>query len=32
MLTATGQNQRMSPGLQIGKEKEDSNQDADHGY
>jgi len=32
MLTATGQNQRISHGLQIGKDQDDSSQDADHGY
>jgi len=32
MLTATGQNQGISHGLQIGKNQEDSTQDADHGY
>ena len=32
MLTATGQNQRISPGLQICKNQEDSSQDADHCY
>ena len=32
MLTATGQNQGISHGLQIGKDQDDSNQDADHGY
>jgi len=31
MLTATGQNQGISHGLQIRKNQEDSNQDADHG-
>jgi len=32
MLTPTGQNQGISHGLQIGKEQDDSSQDADHGY
>jgi len=32
MLTATGQNQGISHGLQIGKNQEDSSQGADHGY
>jgi len=32
MLTATGQNQGISHGLQIGKHQDDSIQDADHGY
>jgi len=32
MLTATGQNQGISHGLQIGKDQDDSSQDADHGY
>jgi len=32
MLTATGQNQGISHGLQIGKNQEDSSQDADYGY
>jgi len=32
MLTATGQNQGISHSLQIGKDEEDSNQDANHGY
>ena len=32
MLTATGQNQGISHGLQIGKDQNDSSQDADHGY
>ena len=32
MLTATGQNQGISHGLQIGKHQDDSSQDADHGY
>ena len=32
MLTATGQNQGISRGLRIGKDQEDSSQDADHGY
>jgi len=32
MLTATGQNQVISHGLQIGKDQDDSSQDADHGY
>jgi len=32
MLTATGQNQGISRGLQIGKDQDDSSQDADHGY
>jgi len=32
MLTATGKNQGISHGLQIGKDQDDSNQDADHGY
>jgi len=31
MLTATGQNQGISHGLQIGKDQYDSSQDADHG-
>ena len=31
-LTATGQNQGISHGLQIGKDQDDSSQDADHGY
>jgi len=32
MVTATGQNQGISHGLQIGKDQDDSSQDADHGY
>jgi len=32
MLTATRQNQRISHGLQIDKDQDDSSQDADHGY
>jgi len=32
MLTATGQNQGISHGWQIGKNQEDSSQDTDHGY
>ena len=32
MLTATGQNRGISHGLQIGKDQDDSSQDADHGY
>jgi len=32
MLTVTGQNQGSSHGLQIGKDQDDSSQDADHGY
>jgi len=32
MLTATGQNQGISHGLQIGKYQYDSSQEADHGY
>ena len=32
MLTVTGQNQGISHGLQIGKDQDDSSQDADHGY
>jgi len=32
MLTTTGQNQGISHGLQIGKDQDDSSQDADHGY
>ena len=32
MLTANGQNQRISHGLQISKDQDDSSQDADHGY
>ena len=32
MLTATGQNQRISHALQIGKDQDDSSQDSDHGY
>jgi len=32
MLAATGQNQGISHGLQIGKNQEDSSQDADYGY
>ena len=32
MLTATGQNQGISHGLQIGKDQDDSSQDADHRY
>ena len=31
MLTATGQNQGISHGLQIGKDQDDSSQDTDHG-
>jgi len=31
MLTATGQNQGSSHGLQTGKNQEDFSQDADHG-
>jgi len=31
-LTATGQNQGISHGLQIGKDQDDSSQDANHGY
>ena len=31
MLTVTGQNQGVSYGLQIGKDQNDSSQDADHG-
>jgi len=32
MLTATGQNQGISHGLQISKDPDDSSQDANHGY
>jgi len=32
MLTATWQNQGVSHGLQIGKDQDDSSQDANHGY
>ena len=32
MLTATGQHQAISHGLQIGKDQNDSSQDADQGY
>ena len=32
MLTATGQNQRTSHGLQMDRNQEDSSQDAEHGY
>ena len=32
MLAATGHNQGISHGLQIGKDQDDSSQDADHGY
>jgi len=32
MLTTSGQNQGISHGLQIGKDQDDSRQDADHGY
>jgi len=32
MLTATGQNQGINHGLQIGKDQDDSSQDADHSY
>ena len=32
MLTATGQNQEISHGLQIGKDQDDSSQDAKHGF
>jgi len=32
MLTVTGQNHGISHGLQIGKDQDDSSQDADHGY
>ena len=32
MLTATGQNQRISHDVQIGKDQDDSSQDADHVY
>jgi len=32
MLTITGQNQGISHGLQIGKDQDDSSQDADPGY
>jgi len=32
MLTATGQNQGISHGLQISKDQDNSSQDADHGY
>ena len=32
MLTATGQNQGISHGLQIGKDQDDSSKDAIHGY
>jgi len=31
MVKATGQNQKISHGLQIGKDQDDSSQDADHG-
>jgi len=31
-LTATGQSQGIIHGLQIGKDQDDSSQDADHGY
>ena len=31
MLTVTGQNQGISHSLQIGKDQNDSSQDADHG-
>jgi len=32
MLTATGQNHGISHDLQIGKDQDDSSQDANHGY
>ena len=32
MFTATGQNQGIKHGLQIGKDQDDSSQDADHSY
>jgi len=32
MLTVTRQNQGISHSLQIGKDQDDSSQDADHGY
>ena len=32
ILSATGQNQGISHGLQIGKDVDDSSQDANHGY
>jgi len=32
IFTATGQYEGISHGLQIGKNQEDSSQDADHGY
>jgi len=32
MVTVTGQNQSTSHGLQIGKDQDDSSQDAEHGY
>ena len=32
MLTASGQNQGISHGLQIGRDQDDSSQDAKHGY
>jgi len=32
LLTATGQNQGISHGLQIGKDQDDSSHDADHCY
>jgi len=32
MLTVTGQNQGISHSLQIGKDQDDSSQDANHGY
>jgi len=32
MLTATGQNQGISHGLQVCKDQDDSSQDADHSY
>jgi len=32
MLAATGQNQGIRHGLRIGKDQDDSSQDADHGY
>jgi len=32
MLTVTGQNQGISHGLQIGKDQDDSSQDANHGF
>ena len=32
MLMATGPNQGISHGLQIGKDQDDSSQDTDHGY